>query len=259
MAPDPVNGWSPELSERFPQQYETLRGILRQRLVSRQLGEHIKEPPARVCDVGGGAGHQAIPLARLGYEVTILDPSEEMLGKATESLVSESEPVRGRVRLVCEPGEDAPRALEGETFDAVLCHGVIMYLEDPEPLVRAMAEISRPGAIVSILTKNADALAMRPGLEGRYRVALAAFDSNQDSGRLGVLTRAHTVGEISGMLAGNGVETIRWYGVRVFADHLGGEHPGPDLADMLEAEWEAGRRDPYRGVGRMIHVVGSKI
>lgn len=85
MDPDPVNGWSPELSERFPEQYETLRGILRQRLVSRQLGEHIREAPARVCDVGGGAGHQAIPLARLGYEVTILDPSEEMLQKGNLS------------------------------------------------------------------------------------------------------------------------------------------------------------------------------
>lgn len=253
-----MSGWSPELSERFPEQYETLRGMLRQRLVSRQLGEHIKKPPARVCDVGGGAGHQAIPLARLGYEVTILDPSEEMLEKARDSLASEDGPVRERVRMVCEPGEEASRVLKGETFDAVLCHGVLMYLEDPGPLIRAMGEVSRPGAIVSILTKNADALAMRPALEGRYRDALEAFDSNRDSGRLGVLTRAHTVGEISGMLAKSNVETIRWYGVRVFADHLGEEHPGPDFADMLEAEWEAGRRDPYRGVGRMIHLVGRK-
>lgn len=160
--------------------------------------------------------------------------------------------------MVRETGEDAPRALDGETFDAVLCHGVLMYLEDPEPLVQALAQISHPGAIISILTKNADALAMRPGLEGRYRDALDAFDSNRDSGRLGVLTRAHAVDEVSGMLARSDVETMRWYGVRVFTDHLGEEHPGPDLADMLEAEWEAGRRDPYRRAGRMIHVVGRK-
>lgn len=256
--PESVSGWSAELSERFPEQYETLRGIVRQRLVSRQLGEHLEGPPARVCDVGGGAGHQAIPLARLGYEAAILDPSEEMLQKARESLASEDERVRERVRLVHGTGEDAAQLLGRESFDAVLCHGVIMYLEGPEPLVRALAEISRPGAIISILTKNADALAMRSALEGRYRDALAAFDSDRDRGKLGVTTRAHTVEELSRMLAENGVETVRWYGVRVFTDHLGDRRPGPDVADILEAELEAGRRDPYRRLGRLLHLVARK-
>lgn len=236
-----------------------MRGKVRQRLVSRQLGEHIKEPPARVCDVGGGAGHQAIPLARLGYETTILDPSEEMLQKARESLASEERSVRDLICLVNGTGEDAPQLLGRESFDAVLCHGVLMYLEDPGPLVRGLVEVSRPGALVSILTKNADALAMRPALEGRYGDALAAFDSNRDSGALGVTTRAYTVEDLSEMLAENGVEVVRWYGVRVFTDHLGDEPPGADTANLLEVEWEAGRRDPYRGVARLVHLVGRKM
>lgn len=254
-----MSGWSPDLSERFPKHYETLRGTVRRVLVSRQLGEHLEGPPARVCDVGGGAGQQAIPLARLGYEVTILDPSEEMLRGARKLLASEGEDVRERVRLVRGTGEDASRVLEGESFDAVLCHGVLMYLEDPEPLILALAEITRPGAIVSVLTKNADALAMRPALEGRYRDALAAFDSDRDTGALGVTTRAHTVEELSGLLEENGVETLCWYGVRVFTDHLGDRRPGLDAEDIMEAEWEAGRRDPYRGVARLIHLVGRKM
>jgi S-adenosylmethionine-dependent methyltransferase len=35
-------------------------------------------PPARVADIGGGDGSEAISLARKGYEVTLLDPSRNL-------------------------------------------------------------------------------------------------------------------------------------------------------------------------------------
>ena len=253
-----MNGWTEDLAARFPKHYETVRGVVRQTLVDRQLIEHLKEPPASVCDVGGGAGHQAIPLARRGYEVTVLDPSKEMLRTARKSLDSENEKVRGRVRLVRGSGEEASSILGREMFDAVLCHGVLMYLEEPGPLIGALASIVRPGGVVSILTKNANSLAMRPALEGRYGDAITAFDSDRDVGRLGVENRSHTVSWISEALEERGVEVVRWYGVRVFTDHLGDKTPGPDLPEILEAEWEAGRRDPYRSVARLVHLVGRK-
>ncbi len=253
-----MTGWTRDIATRFKEHYETLRGVVRQTLVDRQLAEHLVGPPARICDVGGGAGHQTLPLARRGYEVTILDQSEEMLQTARRALDSEDEKVRRRVRLVRGSGEEASSILGRESFDAVLCHGVLMYLEETAPLVGALAGIARPGAVVSILTKNADSLVMRPALEGRYRDALAAFDSDRDTGRLGVENRAYTVAGISEMLEEHGVNVERWYGVRVFTDHLGDQEPGPDLPEVLEAEWEAGRRDPYRSMARLIHVLGRK-
>ncbi len=254
-----MNSWSPEASELFLGHYETLRGVVRQALMQRQISEHLREPPARVCDVGGGAGQNSIPLARRGYEVTILDPSEEMLQGARQMLDAEERAVRDRVRLVTGSGEDARRILGDEVFDAVLCHGVLIYLENPDPLIRALASIARPGAVVSILMKNAEALAMRPALEGRWREALTSFDTNRETNRLGIETRTDTVPEFSAKLKGHGIELERWYGVRVFTDHLDDRPPDPDLTDMLEVEWEAGRRDPYRRVARMVHFVGRKV
>lgn len=247
------------MAGRFLEHYATLRGAVRQTLVSRQLDEHLEAPPGRVCDVGGGAGHQAIPLARRGYEVTVLDPSEEMLQRAREMLSAEDQEIRGRVRFVSGAGEDAPRIFARGSFDAVLCHGVLLYLEDARPLVGAVAEVVRPGGVVSILTKNADALAMRPGLEGRYGDALAAFDRDRDLGRNGVVTRGDTVSGLSKMLKEHAIAPVRWYGVRVFTDQLRDRRPGLDLPEILEVEWEAGRRDPYRGVARMIHLIGRKL
>lgn len=254
-----MNNWELDASKRFLDLYETLRGVVRLTLMEWQLLEHLGGPPAKVCDVGGGAGHNSIPLARRGYEVTILDPSEEMLQKARQSLDEEDEAVLGRVDLINGAGEDAPRILGKEAFDAVLCHGVLIYLENPDPLIEALSSIARPGATISILTKNAEALAMRPALEDNYKEALALFDSDRETNRLGIETSTDTVPELSARLERYSIELERWYGVRVFTDHLDDRPPGADLPDVLEAEWEAGWRDPYRRVARLIHLVGRKI
>ena len=236
----------------------TLRGVIRHELVDRGLAEHIFGPPASIVDVGGGAGQQAIPLLRRGYEVTILDPSREMLDEARRRLAAEGPEARRLSRLVEGTGERAREALGGERFDAVLCHGVLMYLEDARPMIQALSRLARPGGLVSVLTKNASALARRPALAGRYREALSALETDRDRGRLGVITRGDTVGGLSAAFAEAGLTVVQWYGVRVFTDHLEDITPDEQLPEILELEWEGGKRDPYRSVGRLIHVIGRK-
>ncbi|CAN5627884.1 methyltransferase domain-containing protein [soil metagenome] len=246
------------LAGSFVSHYATLRGVVRLELMARQLDAHLAPPPASIVDVGGGAGHVSVPLAARGHEVTLLDTSPEMLRRARAAVNRSSEEVRRRVTLVQGSGLDGAAALGRSRFDAVLCHGVLMYLDDPEPCVRALAELCRPGGIVSVLAKNADALALRPALLGRFDDARAAFESDRDVGGLGVVTRGDTVDGLTRHLAASEVEVVAWYGVRVLTDHRIGEPPGGDIEDVVAAEWEAGRRDPYRGIARLIHVVGRK-
>lgn len=246
------------LAEPYNSSGGTLRRVVRHELVDRALVEHLSDPPARIVDVGGGAGQQAIPLLRKGYEVTIIDPSPEMLAEARQRLAREDEDVRRRVRLVEGTGERARDVLGGETFDAVLCHGVLMYLEAARPMVEALSALASPGGVVSVLTKNAAALSMRPALEGRYADALSSLTADRDPGRLGVITRGDTVEGLSEAFDDAGLTVESWYGVRVFADHLGNAMPGGDLPEILELEWEAGKKEPYRSVARLIHVIGRK-
>lgn len=246
------------LAERYNAVDGSLGQVVRRRLISRALDAHLPRPPARVVDVGGGAGQQSIPLAGEGHEVTILDPSPEMLAEARRRIASEGEGARRRIRLVEGYGEQATEVLGAEEFDAVLCHGVIMYLEDPYPLVKALSAAARPGGVVSVLAKNAAALAVRPALKGLYGEALALLDADRAAGRLGVVTRGDTVEGLYRTFEEAGLSVERWYGVRVFTDHLGDREPGPDLPDILELEWEAGRREPYRSVARLIHLVGRR-
>jgi SAM-dependent methyltransferase len=168
------------------------------------------------------------------------------------------------VRLVQADGMDADEATGGQRFAAVLCHGVLGYLEDPGPLVTQLCRCADAGGVVSIMTGNAKASAVRPALERRWDDALASFDARTEIGVLGVPGRADTVEELSELIRGQGVVPLRWYGVWLFVDWLefSGAELDPGDADQVAAtaavELEASRRDPYRQLSRVFHLVGRK-
>jgi len=249
-----------DLADQFVDvHYGSLRGRVRTHVVDRQLSWHMPRGSSNVVDVGGGAGNQSIPLARIGHRVTIVDSSPAMLGRAEDALALESKEVSERVRLVLSKGEDAPRALDGEMFDGVLCHGVIMYVPDPEAMVVSIAQLARPGGLVSIVAKNAASMATRPALRGDWAAALEGFDQRHQTNGLGVDTVAHTLDEIDQMLRSSGVDLVAWYGVRLFTDGWVRGMPEGDDEDLVMAvELEASRRDPYRQMSRLLHVVGVR-
>jgi SAM-dependent methyltransferase len=161
-------------------------------------------------------------------------------------------------------GENADDAVEGRRFAAVLCHGVLGYLEQPKELVNQLCRCVADGGLVSIMTGNAKTMAVRPALERRWDDALAAFDAIREVGVLGVPARADTVEELSELMASEGVAPLRWYGVWLFVDWL--EFSGVELdptdtkqlAATAAVELEASRRDPYRQLSRVFHLVGRK-
>jgi S-adenosylmethionine-dependent methyltransferase len=253
------------LADKFADEaYATVKGHVRTYVLHQHLLEHLPAPPAAVLDVGGGAGHQSFPLARAGYEVTLLDPSPAMLDKAHQRLQRLPGDAQLRVKFLQADGEKAAEAVNGRRFAAVLCHGVLGYLERPEPLVNQLCQCADVGGVVSIMTGNAKAAAVRPALERRWDDALAAFDATREVGVLGVPGRADTVENLSDLMRSRGVEPLRWYGVWLFVDWL--EFSGADLdpsdAEQVKAtaavELEASRRDPYRQLSRVFHLVGRK-
>jgi len=254
------------LVDRFADEaYASVKGYVRTYVMHQQLLEHLPPPPATVLDVGGGAGHQSFPLAGTGYDVTLLDASPAMLDKARQRLERLPGEAQGRVGFVQADGERAVDAVDGRHFDAVLCHGVLGYLDQPEPLVDQLCRCAAPGGLVSIMTGNAKAGAVRPALEQRWNDALASFEARTEIGVLGVQGRADTVEELSQLLSAGGVEPMRWYGVWLFVDWLefSGVALDPTNAEQVAAtaavELEASRRDPYRQLSRVFHLVGRKL
>ena len=254
----PGDAWAPLADAFVDGAYATVKGRVRTYVLHQQLLRHLPPLPASVLDVGGGAGHQSLPLARLGHQVTVLDPSGAMLERAAQRVGAEPEEVRRRVRLVRADGEDASRALGGETFEAVLCHGVLMYLSSPDRLVRELCRCVAPGGLVSVMALSRDALAVRPAVEQRWADALAAFEADGEVGVLGTPTRADTVDGLSRLLRAGGVDPVAWYGVWLFADLLELPPETTDVEAVAAVELQASLRDPYRGLSRVFHLVGSR-
>ncbi|MFF5011635.1 class I SAM-dependent methyltransferase [Streptomyces sp. NPDC001165] len=232
--------------------------------MARQLDEQIagRFPVGqrlRVLDVGMGQGTQALRLARLGHQVTGVEQDATMIAAAREALAGEPDGIRERVRLVQGDGRDTGVHFLPGSFDVVLCHGVLMYVEEPDPLVAGLARVLAPGGLLSLLVRNGDALAVRPGLSGDWAGALAAFDTTAYRNRLGLEVRADRLSALTATLAGIGAPLHAWYGVRVFTDTAADDARIPDdLETLLAAEERAGRTDPYRGIAALLHLCGVR-
>nr|WP_237299851.1 class I SAM-dependent methyltransferase [Streptomyces hygroscopicus] len=235
-------------------------------MVARQLDEQITArfpvgQRLRVLDVGVGQGTQTLRLARAGHEVTGLESDPTMLETARTALADEPEGIRRRVRLLEGDGRETGAHFLPGTFDVVLCHGVLMYLPEPDPLLAGLARVLAPGGLLSLLVRNGDALAMRPGLAGDWDTALTAFDSPSYTNRIGLPVRADRREELTETLTAIGAPLRTWYGVRVFTDLApdDAEPPGsPEWERLLAAEERAGRTDPYRAVAALLHLCGVR-
>jgi SAM-dependent methyltransferase len=110
------------------------------------LERHLPPAPARVLDVGGGAGVYALPLAAAGYEVHLIDPVPLHVEQAEAASRAGSAP------LASTAVGDA-RALDAEagSADAVLLLGPLYHLTDRDDRIKALREarrVLRPGGVV---------------------------------------------------------------------------------------------------------------
>ncbi|MEU6866563.1 methyltransferase domain-containing protein [Streptomyces sp. NPDC046876] len=234
--------------------------------MGRQVEEQIAQrfpvgQRLRVLDVGMGQGTQALRLARAGHKVTGLEMDPDMLAVARTALESEPAGIQERVLLMEGDGRETGAHFTPGSFDVVLCHGVLMYVPEPDAMLAGLARMLAPGGLLSLLVRNGDALAMRPGLGGDWSGALSAFDTIDYTNRLGLDVRADRLSELTATLSGIGAPLQSWYGVRVFTDGTeAGEQLPPDeeLEQLLAAEERAGRTDPYRGVAALLHLCGVR-
>lgn len=226
-------------------------------LVTRSLLMHMPSEPQRVVDVGGGFGRQAIMLARAGHSVVVIDFDPNMLGIARNELSSESQDVCSRVELVLGDGE-AAASLVGTDFDLACCHSVLMYQDDPAPMLSSLVGLVRKGGLISVLCVNKEASAMRSGLQGRWREAAKSLEARIQIDSQCLPSRHHTRKEVSEILRAAGARIKGWHGVGVFTDHLTEKLAVEDPEQVYLAEWLAGGRDPYRQVARCFHMLAER-
>jgi 2-polyprenyl-6-hydroxyphenyl methylase / 3-demethylubiquinone-9 3-methyltransferase len=102
----------------------------------------------RVLDIGCGGGLVAEPLARLGAEVTAIDPAAENIGAARRHAEPQGLAIDYRACLA------EALVAAGETFDCVVCLEVIEHVPDPAAFVAMVTKTVRPGGMLVMSTIN---------------------------------------------------------------------------------------------------------
>ncbi|HST46489.1 class I SAM-dependent methyltransferase [Jatrophihabitans sp.] len=229
-------GWPPH--GRSPLLWAGLRRIVQ---------EHQQDRTApRVLDCGGGSGGLAVPLAVHGAVVTVVDVSVDALATLTRRAAEAG--VSDRVTAVQGDAEFLADLVPAGAFDLVLAHDVLEDVPDPVLVLRQVAEVLRPGGMLSVVAANPVAGVLARALAGDLAGALVALSrpAGPDD----------TVGTLTAQCRAAGLEVRSVEGLGVFTDLVPGielDRPGA-LATLADLESAVAGRPPYRDIAARLHL-----
>ena len=203
----------------------------------------------KILDFGSGEGITANHFAR-NNEVTAIEPSEEMLSNAWKDY--EYTQIVGDVNALA--------SFEDETFDFIICHNVLEYIDAKEAVVKALARVLKKDGIMSIAKHN------RPGRVMQMVVLLDDFEkanallNGEDS----------TASKFGAIRYYEDEDIIKWmpelsvseiFGIRTFWDLQQNqeEHGDEDWQNrMMKLELRVAQIPEYRNVAFFHHLMLKK-
>jgi len=214
--------------------------------------------PLRVLDVGGGSGMFAVPLARLGHDVTVVDPSADAL--ATLRRRAETAGVGSLVRGIQGDGDQLHESVpsDGGGYDLALCHYVLEVVDDPGTTLREIVGAVRSGGQVSVATANRAGAVLARAVAGHPVEALALVEDRDTApGRSRPARRRFSPEEMLALVETAGLRPGPWRGVSVVADLLEATS-GADPQAVRSLELALAEVSPYRDVATGLHVLAAR-
>jgi S-adenosylmethionine-dependent methyltransferase len=237
--------------------YGNAKGELRLALCWRELADKL---PAlgdgqvlSVWDAGGGLGQMSIRLAAQGHTVLLNDISAEMLDVARSDaaqagLMSQLNICHAAIQ------ELTAQQCNQQAFDLVLCHAVLEWVADPEQVIEALVAGMRPGAHLSLMFYNLNALILSNMAKGNlYKLRDRDF-----AGHPGGLTppSPRQPQQIITFLQQAGLEIVAKRGIRLVYDLMPrAVRAERSLDDVQALEWQYGADEPFWSLGRYVHLL----
>jgi S-adenosylmethionine-dependent methyltransferase len=244
-------------ASKYAAYLETPEGRLRLDLAFANLQDFLPQATRSLLtlDLGCGTGAVPVRLARLGLHVTLLDTSEAMLDfaerAAREAGVSE------RIALKHGDGAQLANLFPDESFDVILCHNILEYVDDPSAVLRSAARALRDSSsMISVLVRNQAGEVLKAAIQDGD-LAATEHSLTAEWGReslYGGRVRLFTAESLQAMLLESSLAATAERGVRVLSDYL---PPAVSRNDeykrILELERKLGKRPEFAAVARYTH------
>ncbi len=251
-------------ADKYAAYLETPEGRLRSDLAFAHLQDFLPLPqsgrPLLGLDVGGGTGAAAVCLARLGIGVTLLDSSPTMLEIAKRA--AREAGLDEKIKLKLGDAAQVANLFPAGSFDIVLCHNILEFVDDPNAVLSAAARVMRSDSsgtgILSILVRNRagevlKAVIAEGDLEAAERNLTAAWGNES---LFGGRVRLFTLDSLQAMTKTASLAVAAERGVRVISDYLAPQiSRREEYSRIFELERKLGSRPEFAAVARYIQVI----
>jgi len=241
---------------------ETPEGQLRLDLALANLEDILPQATRslRALDLGCGTGALAVRLARLGLHVTLLDSSVAMLDFAERAAWEAG--VTKRIALKHGDAAQMANLLPAGSFDVILCHNLLEYVDDPCAVLRSAARALRsPSSIISVLVRNQAGEVLKAAIQDGDLPA-AEHNLTAEWGHeslYGGKVRLFTAESLHAMLLESSLAVTAERGVRVISDYLPARVSRNDeYKRILELERKLGSRPLFAAVARYTHCMAHR-
>jgi S-adenosylmethionine-dependent methyltransferase len=241
---------------------ETPEGRLRLDLAFANLQDILPQATRSLhaLDLGCGTGAVAVRLARLGLHVTLLDASEAMLDFAKHA--AQEAGVWERIALKHRDTSQFANLFPAESFDVILCHNILEYVDDPCAVLRSAARVLRdPSSIISVLVRNQAGEVLKAAI---HDGDLAATEHNLtaewgNESLYGGRVRLFTAESLQAMLHESSLAVTAERGVRVLSDYLPPKvSRNYEYERILELERKLGKRPEFAAIARYTHCLAHR-
>ena len=213
---------------------------------------------AVVVDVGGGSGTRAVPLARLGCSVLVVDSSVDALAilrrRARDAGVTE------RITAIQADAAALSGVVPEGGADLVLCHHLLETVDDPSAVMAGIAAALAPTGVASVLVAGRFAAVLAQAMAGRFADAAATL--HDPEGRFGPadpLRRRFDVGGLERLLAAAGLEVESVSGLGVVAGLIPSRSTVPvDEPRMARLEADLAAHHELREIATDLHAVAAR-
>ena len=246
-------------ADKYAAYLETPEGRLRLDLPFANLQESLPLPSAqsslRALDLGCGTGANGLRLARLGFQVTLLDSSPAMLDIAKRA--AQAAGIIEKIETKQGDADQLPDFFHEKVFDVILCHNILEFVDDPGAVLRGAACALRDSsAILSVLVRNQAGEVLKAAIQaGDLAGAEHSLTGEWGTEALyGGRVRLFAPATTRTMLKSALLAVIAERGVRIMSDYLS---PRVSLSSEYERvfalERKLGSRPDFAAVARYTH------